>query len=187
MSWWSKPVLRWQEPKAFVREKNAQELTGMRWWFRPVVVLLFAGMLWASSLRKHMDHSGDFPRLIPSASQGLLILGGAFILVYVMPWAIQFLPSYVSFGATALARSHGNTNVQVNYSQVASFSWEQRESYSVLTLVRRKGGRELRLGVPLDIPRETIHQLLIRHDALPLPAARCTTGSGAFVSPVAGV
>ena len=103
----------------------------------------------------------------------------AVLLVYVLPWATGFLPSSVRWAETMVITSRGNNTRRMRYAQVASFSWEQREGYRVLTLVPRRGGPAWRIGVPAEISGETIHMSLIRQDALPLPPARVGSG-GAF-------
>lgn len=187
MSWWPKRLLRWKEPTAFVREKETLETVGWRWWYQPAAALALALVWWGNALKAKMDRSGDLHALLPAPWQALALVAGGALVAWGWPWLFRVLPASVTLYEDRIARVHGNANWQRKLSQIATFAWEERADFRVLILRPRQGTRDVRLGVPRDIPSDTIQMALIRHGAMPLPDARVSAEGGAFAGRAVGV
>src|SRR5687768_12607604 len=91
----------WREPKAFPNHYDAFKNAKLRWWHRPLWVLLVAALLMANWFIASFIPDRQRPSFLLALSVALA--GGAFF-IYVIPWMITFCPSEVHFYDSYLVR-----------------------------------------------------------------------------------
>lgn len=125
---WQKAYFKWKEPKAFLRVRDAEERTQLRWWIQPlavlvmVILLLFIWYVNRFNPRKHQSSLSI--TLIRS------VLGAIFF-AYAWPWIISFCPSEVRLRETYLIRLRGNSNQQITYSRMEYFAWSSTTDWNI--------------------------------------------------------
>ena len=134
------------------------------WWVQPLCVLITVASLmgsWYLATFIPSRHPPPFTIVLPVS------FFTGFVLVYGLPWFIRFCPSEVRFFDSRLARSRRNTQLQIKYQDIASFSWRFGDEFATLILKTRKPNRLLLLGVPLEISQEAVTQFLLGHGVPP--------------------
>lgn len=160
MRFFPKPHFRWVEPKPFRRINADFERSQLRWWHKPLGVLIFTAILMGFWLMAHL-----IPDRRPMPLAKVLPLGLVFSIVYVytIPWIRLLCPSAVLLLDTHVTRIFCNTQSQIKYSEIASFSWIACDEFATLVLIYGKRGRKILLGVPPDISQTAITHFLLDH------------------------
>lgn len=82
---------------------------------------------------------------------------GAFV-AYFMPWLNTKLPSHITVFDRHILRMRGH-NQHIRFADLTSFAWRSAPEFSTLILTNRRG-RQILVGVPLDIPRDSLSAFL---------------------------
>ena len=161
MPFLQKKHFRWKEPKEFLRLQRGFEKSKVRWWHQPVAALFLFAMLMASWYGARLDPA---KQPLPLHQVLPLALGVGVFLAYFIPWVSQFYTSHLYLYDTFLMRLRGNTQLRVQYDNIASFSWLARDEFATLILRRVKPADEVLLGVPNAISQEALSQFLLDHE-----------------------
>ena len=96
------------------------------------------------------------PPSFPAAFLMSIALG--VFLAYFMPWLTTKLPSQITVFDRCIVRSRGH-NHQIRFADLTSFAWRSAAEFSTLILTHRRG-RQIFVGVPRDIPTDTLTTFL---------------------------
>jgi hypothetical protein len=149
---------RWREPPAFRRTLAVVEAGKMRWWFKPLAGLGFAGLLMTNWWLATLDPNKQPPSLGVAA---IMALVGGPAVVYFLAWVYPFFPATVMVLENRLARACGSTGAEWKYAGVAAYSFHDCGDYRVLTLDLHSG-RQVLVGVPLGVDRGKLEDFLAR-------------------------
>ena len=160
MGLFPRKLFQWREPKAFVKQIDALERSKQHWWTRPLLTLVIAAVLvflWFLARSNPENHPPSF-----SAALLIAMVGGAFG-AYVLPWMISLCPSCIFVYDSQLSRIRGNTARQVKYADIESFSWGTQGEFQMLIIRLRNRKRDVRIGVPPDVPTDKVTQIFLAH------------------------
>ncbi|MDD4060234.1 MAG: hypothetical protein PHW08_05980 [Kiritimatiellae bacterium] len=101
-----KAILKWKEPKLIRKVKNEMEQRAQSPWFKPGVVVVWAGLLMLNWWVGKQDPTKAPPSL-PYALA--LAMGGGVFVAYVVPWVYRLCPAYVQVFDHGIARSCGDS------------------------------------------------------------------------------
>jgi len=146
----------WKEPKLFLQRREALEFWMVKWWLKPLLILILVAVLLLTWCFAVLDPNAAPPSF---GAAILVALGVGVFAFYVAPWVYRLFPSHVRLHEKILMR--GNDNVQHKYQDFTSFTWDTADGYLILTLIRHDSERPLYLGAPLDVPQEAITRFLI--------------------------
>jgi hypothetical protein len=156
-----KKYFRWKEPKAFLRLNDALEKSLTRWWVQPLCALGGSALPFVSWYLARFDPSKN-----PPSFEVVLPLGLCFgvFMAYGIPWINRLCPSDVRFFKKHFLRQRGNINRHLDYKKYESFRWRVNDEFATLILKPHGPGKDLFIGVPLEISREAVSAFLIERD-----------------------
>ena len=161
-----KPRLKWREPKAFLRNRDAEARAHLRWWFQPLIVLVAAALLMGNWYLGRLN-----PHKHPPPFHLALILSplGGIFFAYILPWLLTFCPSEVRLYEAYITRVRGNNNQRLRYADIEYFAWRMTDGMNTLVVKGRKSKREMVMGVPTEISKNDVHLFLLSKDAMLQP------------------
>jgi hypothetical protein len=151
-----KKHFQWREPKAFLKLNDAIEQTKLRWWSQPLWTLIATAMFMGQWYVASINPRKDPPPFLAALSAAFI--GGLFF-GYGLPWLISLCPSDVYLYNSYLIRSRGK-HQQIQYSEIASFSWTVRDGFAALVIKYGKRHREVLIGVPDDVSQKAVTKFL---------------------------
>jgi len=158
-----KPRFTWTEPKEFFATEDARETATRKWWWKPALVLTFAVnfsllILPQQLLEQRYPRHGSRELAPPQETFVCWLLLGAF-LTYGVPWLRRIPPSRVLVNGEGL---FGTKYKAIQFRDYRCFYWEQSVNHATLVLIHQNG-RLVRIGVPVDVPRDEVSIWLCRH------------------------
>jgi hypothetical protein len=154
----------WREPKAFLTVLDKHERMSRRWWHRPLLFLVVGACI----LLRWWAAPRDPGKAPPSFETALVLaVAAGAVLVYFLPWLTTKLPSKITVFDHGILRSRGQDQV-TRFADVTSFAWRTAPDFSTLILTHRRG-REIFVGVPLDISHDALTAFLSERISNPIP------------------
>ena len=145
----------WREPKSFLTVLDDHERSTRRWWHQPLSVAIICAFGLLSWYAAHFIPSRHPPSF--SAALAMTIALGAFI-AYFVPWLTTKLPSQITVFDRHIVRSRGPAQ-QIRFADLTSFAWRFAPEFTTLVFTHRRG-RQIFVGVPLDIPNDSLSAFL---------------------------
>ena len=151
MRFFPKPHFRWVEPKPFRRINADFERSQLRWWHKPLGVLIFTAILMGFWLMAHL-----IPDRRPMPLAKVLPLGLVFSIVYVytIPWIRLLCPSAVLLLDTHMSHaSFATPKARSNIRKSPRFPGSRATSLQRWSLYMASAGERSCSGFLLTFPK----------------------------------
>jgi hypothetical protein len=150
-----KELLRWIEPHEFCRVSYKAGTTSFNGWSRTAACALVAGLTLTAWLVGHFVHRQP----LPFWQALVLALALSWFMIYLIPWAFSFWPSYILVFDDRIKRVMGNTIQCWKLANIEAYLWRDWGDRGILVL-RNKQNVHILIGVPENVPRGEINRLL---------------------------
>ena len=160
---------KWKEPKAFLRARAAQERAALRWWLRPLMVLLVAllmmGSWYIARFNPHKHPLGLWVAILMNVGLGWLF-------AYVVPWMVALCPSEIRLSDNQLLRSRGNTHRSIKYTVMECFGWQTVAGTNVLVIKQRQAKRDFQVALSPETSKDAVNLFLLSRGVMLQPGEK---------------